>query len=264
MVMKKIVLLSRKSFLAKIQTHIAEIEINKIQKNIIDTHYSSSVGDTDMSAKAWEQHGFGIFTNSLSKKLILKDADVIVHSFKDLPVKNLNKTSFICLKRDDPRDVILIKKTSLNKKKLVFKNIFQANPPIDSGYHFGSRLAIKDNYIYASAGERGQGMIAQDASKHPGSIIRVHLDGSIPNDNPKFEGKSDWLPEIYQIGIRNPQGMVLSEAIGLERLKKEKTMDGKYLDGVEKIILEFQLVQNGNLVLQKPFSIGCHQLLQVQ
>ena len=119
MVMKKIVLLSRKSFLAKIQTHIAEIEINKIQKNIIDTHYSSSVGDTDMSAKAWEQHGFGIFTNSLSKKLILKDADVVVHSFKDLPVKNLNKTSFICLKRDDPRDVILIKKTSLNKKKLV-------------------------------------------------------------------------------------------------------------------------------------------------
>ena len=94
-------------------------EINKIQKNIIDTHYSSSVGDTDMSAKAWEQHGFGIFTNSLSKKLILKDVDVVVHSFKDLPVKNLNKTSFICLKRDDPRDVILIKKTSLNKKKLV-------------------------------------------------------------------------------------------------------------------------------------------------
>ena len=54
-------------------------------------------------------------------------------------------------------------------------------------------------------------MIAQDASKHPGSIIRVHLDGSIPKDNPKFEGMVDWLPEIYQIGIRNPQGMALSE-----------------------------------------------------
>ena len=58
-----------------------------------------------------------------------------------------------------------IARSELNKKKLNFKNIFQANPPIDSGYHFGSRLAIKDNYIYASAGERGQGMIAQDASK---------------------------------------------------------------------------------------------------
>ena len=103
-----------------------------------------------------------------------------------------------------------IAKAKLNKKELNFKNIFQANPPIDSGYHFGSRLAIKDKYLYASAGERGMGMIAQDPTKHPGSIIRIHTDGSIPKDNPKFEGKSDWLPEIYQIGVRNPQGLTLS------------------------------------------------------
>ena len=103
-----------------------------------------------------------------------------------------------------------IAKAKLNKKELDFKNIFQANPPIDSGYHFGSRLAIKGKYLYASAGERGMGMIAQDPTKHPGSIIRIHTDGSIPKDNPKFDGKSDWLPEIYQIGVRNPQGLALS------------------------------------------------------
>jgi glucose/arabinose dehydrogenase len=98
-----------------------------------------------------------------------------------------------------------------NKNKIDFKNIFQANPPIESGYHFGSRLAIKDSYIFASVGERGQGMIAQDPTQHPGSVIRIHLDGSIPKDNPKFEGKKDWLPEIYQIGVRNPQGLTLSD-----------------------------------------------------
>ena len=104
-----------------------------------------------------------------------------------------------------------IARGKFNRIKIEFKNIFQANPPIDSAYHFGSRLAIKDNYIFASVGERGQGMIAQDFTKHPGSIIRVHLDGSIPEDNPKFKGKKDWLPEIYQIGIRNPQGLTLSD-----------------------------------------------------
>ena len=103
-----------------------------------------------------------------------------------------------------------IAKAELNKNKLNFQNIFQANPPIDSGYHFGSRLVIKDNYLFASAGERGQGMIAQDPTKHPGSIIRINLDGSIPSDNPKFKGNSNWLPEIYQIGVRNPQGLALS------------------------------------------------------
>jgi quinoprotein glucose dehydrogenase len=59
-------------------------------------------------------------------------------------------------------------------------------------------------------GERGKGMIAQDITNHPGSIIRINLDGSIPEDNPKFVDKPTWLPEVYQIGVRNPQGMYLS------------------------------------------------------
>ncbi len=103
-----------------------------------------------------------------------------------------------------------IARANFNDKKLKFNNIFRAEPPINSGYHFGSRLVIKNKNLYATVGERGQGMIAQDPSKHPGSIIRIKLDGSIPKDNPKFVGKNKWLPEIYQIGLRNPQGMSLS------------------------------------------------------
>ena len=113
-------------------------------------------------------------------------------------------------KRDNWKTSTSIAKGKFNKEKINFKNIFQAFPPIDSIYHFGSRLAIKGNYLFASIGERGQGMIAQDVSKHPGSIIRIHLDGSIPKNNPKFLNKKNWLPEIYQIGVRNPQGLTLS------------------------------------------------------
>ena len=105
-----------------------------------------------------------------------------------------------------------VAKGKFNQNKIKFKNIFRAEPPIDSQYHFGSRLVIKDKYIFITAGERGQGMIAQDPTKHPGSIIRVNLDGSIPKDNPKFKDKDkeNWLPEIFQIGVRNPQGAALS------------------------------------------------------
>ena len=99
---------------------------------------------------------------------------------------------------------------NFNYKNLNFKNIFRAEPPIKSGYHFGSRLVIKDDFLFITAGERGQGMIAQDPTKHPGSIIKIHLDGKIPKDNPIFKGKDNWLPEIYQIGVRNPQGMDVS------------------------------------------------------
>ena len=50
-------------------------------------------------------------------------------------------------------------------------------------------MIVKDNFFFITAGERGQGMIAQDPTKHPGSIIRIHLDGKIPKDNPKYKNK---------------------------------------------------------------------------
>ena len=103
-----------------------------------------------------------------------------------------------------------VAKGKLNQNNIKFQNIFRAEPPIESKYHFGSRLVIKNKHLFITAGERGKGMIAQDASKHPGSIIRINLDGSIPKNNPKFKNKKDWLPEIFQIGVRNPQGMALS------------------------------------------------------
>ena len=135
-----------------------------------------------------------------------------------------------------------VAKGTFNLKNISFKNIFRAEPPINSGYHFGSRLVIKKDKLFITAGERGEGMIAQNPQKHPGSIIRINLDGSIPIDNPKFKGKKDWLPEIYQIGVRNPQGMALSpfddkiylsnhgakEVIGLVQQTMVKIMDGKY------------------------------------
>ena len=97
-----------------------------------------------------------------------------------------------------------------NRNNLIFKNIFRSQPPIKSGYHFGSRLIIKGNYIYSSIGERGKGNIAQDPSQHPGSIIRINKDGSIPINNPKFTINDNWASEVFQIGVRNPQGMTLS------------------------------------------------------
>jgi len=86
--------------------------------------------------------------------------------------------------------------------------IFEALPYISNGKHFGSRMVIKGDYLFASIGERGKGMIAQDPTNAIGSIIRIHKDGSIANDN-SFIDNPFWLPQLFQIGVRNPQGMSL-------------------------------------------------------
>ena len=129
-----------------------------------------------------------------------------------LEILYYNETIFVSYSenRGNGKSSTSVASANFNDENLNFKNIFRAEPPINSGYHFGSRLVIMDDFLFITAGERGQGMIAQDPAKHPGSIIRIHLDGKIPKDNPKFKGKDNWLPEIYQIGVRNPQGMDVS------------------------------------------------------
>jgi quinoprotein glucose dehydrogenase len=106
--------------------------------------------------------------------------------------------------------------TAIARGKLVGNEIkalevlFIAKPPQIKNKHFGSRITIKNNMLYAGLGDRGMGMISQDATKHSGSIIRIKTNGEIPKDNPKFKGNIDWLPEIYQIGVRNSQGITIS------------------------------------------------------
>ena len=110
--------------------------------------------------------------------------------------------------------------TAIGRGKLIdneikdFQVLLNGIPKLNSKKHWGARIVIKDNFIYAGFGERDEGMIAQDPQKHPGSIIRIKTNGSIPDDNPKYLGYKNWLPEIYQIGLRNPQGMALSPTDG--------------------------------------------------
>ena len=121
-----------------------------------------------------------------------------------------------------------VAKAKYNEEKLEFENIFESYPPIKSGYHFGARLAIKNEYLYASIGERGKGMIAQDGTKHPGSIIRIFKSGKVPKSNPYFINKNNWLPEIYQIGVRNPQGLEVSPYDGNVYITNHGAMGGDF------------------------------------
>jgi glucose/arabinose dehydrogenase len=78
---------------------------------------------------------------------------------------------------------------------------------IPSGkFHHGGRLEIgPDNKLYATAGDAATNPeIVQDVKSLGGKILRMNLDGTIPNDNP--------FPDsyVYSYGHRNPQGLAWS------------------------------------------------------
>lgn len=93
--------------------------------------------------------------------------------------------------------------------------LFRMQPKSSGGRHFGSRLVIDgDNYLYVSVGDRGDRPRAQRLDDHAGSIIRLHDDGRVPEDNP-FVDRNGAKPEIYSYGHRNPQGLVLHPHSGV-------------------------------------------------
>ena len=92
-----------------------------------------------------------------------------------------------------------VARAKFNKDNVFLKIFFEQSHLLNSGYHFGSRIVIKDKNFYITAGERGKGMIAQDPTQHPGSIIRINLDGSIPKDNPKFINQKNWLQKFIKL-----------------------------------------------------------------
>ena len=78
-----------------------------------------------------------------------------------------------------------------------------------SGHHFGGRIALTEEHVFLTIGDRGERERAQDLSDAAGSVIRLNLDGSIPADNPEFTSLSA-RPELYSVGHRNPQGIAFN------------------------------------------------------
>lgn len=71
--------------------------------------------------------------------------------------------------------------------------------------HDGGRIAVgPDGMLYATVGDAGQREAAQDPDSLSGKILRMTLDGEVPDDNP--------FPDslVYSSGHRNPQGLTWS------------------------------------------------------
>ena len=78
-----------------------------------------------------------------------------------------------------------------------------------------SRLAFgRDGKLYVSLfGNAGDGSGAQNPMSHAGKVLRLNDDGTVPGDNP-FSGKAGYKPEIYTLGHRSTEGLLVHPATG--------------------------------------------------
>ena len=92
--------------------------------------------------------------------------------------------------------------------------LFSMEPKTRTGQHFGGRVTFdRAGMLYLTLGDRGDKDRAQRLDDHAGSVIRLHDDGRIPQDNP-FTTVAGARPEKWTLGNRNMQGAALHPHTG--------------------------------------------------
>jgi glucose/arabinose dehydrogenase len=98
--------------------------------------------------------------------------------------------------------------------------IYQVRDSTSNGYaHYGSRLLFdKQGKLLVSISERmfePTRLKTQQLSQQLGKIMRINTDGSPAAGNPHFNPDSTRaLPELWAVGVRNPQGLAWNPATG--------------------------------------------------
>ena len=125
--MNELTIISRKSSLAKLQAiEVSEVIKKKYPEIKIIFKTKDTSGDIDLTTPLHKMPEMGVFTSDIREELLTGKADIAIHSWKDLPVDLEEGTEIAAtIKRADPRDVLIFKKSSFKKKKL---EIYTSSP----------------------------------------------------------------------------------------------------------------------------------------
>jgi glucose/arabinose dehydrogenase len=94
--------------------------------------------------------------------------------------------------------------------------IWRQYPKVVGYGHYGHRLLFDDDgYLWISSGDRQKFTPAQDMQANLGKVLRLHDDGSVPDDNPfvdyfKQNPLADDIGvygQVWSLGHRNPLGI---------------------------------------------------------
>jgi glucose/arabinose dehydrogenase/chitodextrinase len=87
-------------------------------------------------------------------------------------------------------------------------------PEVASAEHHGGSLAFgADGKLYITYGDQF-GSQSQDLTNFRGKVLRINKDGSVPTDNPFYDGAGPNRDAIWAYGLRNPFRMSVDPVTG--------------------------------------------------
>lgn len=88
--------------------------------------------------------------------------------------------------------------------------VWRQVPKVSGQGHYAHRIAFHDDMLWISSGDRQKFDPSQDMESSMGKILRLHDDGSVPDDNP-FAGQGEVAAQVWSLGHRNPLGIVFDD-----------------------------------------------------
>ena len=114
--------------------------------------------------------------------------------------------------------------------------IWRQYPKVVGFGHYGHRLIFdNEGYLWISSGARQKFTPSQDMQSNLGKVLRLHDDGSIPDDNPfvGFIGEDPLVDDIgvygqiWSLGHRNPLGLAFDLDGGLFDVQEVGVANGE-------------------------------------
>ncbi len=268
----KIRVLSRKSDLAIIQAHeFGDNLMIKYPKIEIEYVAKSTSGDKDLITPLSEMSSEGVFTNDLRDELINKKCDLIVHSWKDLPIEVGDKTIISAtLKRSDKRDILFIKKNKTHKDNSISILCSSPRRKYNLENFIRNYLPIKYNKITFN-NIRGNiptrfKKFLNDPENDGFIVAKAAIDRIMSNQIPKFQDLKIELKKYIDQCFWTIVPLSINPCSpGQGALAIETRTEDNDLNSVLKKInfkIDFDSVENERRVL-KEYGGGCHQKIGV-
>lgn len=122
---------ARQSDLARLQAYTVGEALQKQHPHLhIEYKFKESLGDKNLTDALWKMPEKGVFTEDFYGELLRGETDLVVHSWKDLPVEFKPETHIAAtLPRADQRDLLLFKKKHREKSQsLKVLKVFSSSP----------------------------------------------------------------------------------------------------------------------------------------
>jgi aldose sugar dehydrogenase len=113
--------------------------------------------------------------------------------------------SWVTRSNQGPHGVVGLGTLDVESATLSDLNVIWQQAPTSGDGHFSLRMAIKDDLLYLTSGDRQKMDPAQDHGTNLGKVLRLALDGTPAPDNPFGDEGAE--ASFWSIGHRNPLGL---------------------------------------------------------